>query len=799
MLLPLSWLKEYVDIYESPEIIANKLLSVGFEVEGIEYKGDDIKNVVVGKIVKIDPHTNSDHMVICQIDVGEEKGGVVQIVTGANNVFEGALVPAALVGAHLPNGIQIKKAKLRGVESYGMLCSGQELNITEADYEGASVNGIMILKDDAVIGQDIVDYLDMKEVIFDVSITANRPDCQSVLGISREVAAVLGKKIKYPSFDFVEEENSDIKDYIKVSVENKVVCPKYLSRVVDDVKFVDTPKWMKKRLTNVGLRSIDIFVDITNYVMMEIGQPMHAFDLDNLENKEIIVRNAVKGEKILLLNDSEIELDEDVLVIADGKKPVAIGGVMGGVNSGVNANAKTIAFESAKFLRDRIRKTSRKIGVRSDASARYEKGIDVYTTDMAMRRALHLVCETGAGKVIAGTFDVKAEDPRNLTLSFPVKKIDDVLGINVPNETVLKVLGDLEFQPEIVDGILTVKVPDYREDVDNFTDIAEEVMRYYGYDHINGSMMPAASITHGGYNYEQNALAGIKNSLVKKGYYEAITYSFTTPKMIKNLYLEDKGALADPVKILNPLGEDVSIMRTTLAHSMLETLSFNHKKNNDCAKLFELAKIYIKTSQNTSDLPCEKNVLCVGEYGANCDFYTLKGALDSVFEGLGIKYDLVRSKKEYLHPGRSADVLVDGKVVGYLGEVHPDTIELYELPLRSLVMEIMIDEILGSSKQEIHFKAFSKFPPMERDLAIIVDKSTDMMTIKKAILEKGGALLTDGKLFDVYEGDRIEKDKKSLAFRLKFSDPNKTLTDKDVEVVLDKILKNVEKVGGKLR
>lgn len=800
MLVPIRWLNEYVDIDVTPEELAQKLLSVGFEVEGIEYLGKDIKNVVVGKITKIEKHPDAEHLQICQVEVGENNGGVVQIVTGADNIFENAIIPVALVGAHLPNGIKIEKAKLRGVPSFGMMCSGGELNLTESDYKGAEVHGILILDNDAKVGQDIVDYLDLSDVVLDVSVTANRPDCQSIVGIAREAAAVLGKKFKYPNLEYNEDKKTSIKDYVDVAVKNSNVCTKYISKVVNGIKFIDTPKWMKQRLRAVGLRSIDIFVDITNYVMIELGQPMHAFDLENLENHKIVIRNANAGEKIKLLNDTEIVLDDSVLVIADGKKPIAIAGIMGGVNSGVNENTKTVVFESAKFLRDVIRKTSKKIGVRSDASSRFEKGVDVYTTEKAMKRALALVTELGCGTIVGLEYNLKSENIKNKEISCEIRKINDCLGIVVPDKKIVEILNLLDFSPKLSNGIVTCVIPNYREDVDNYTDLAEEVIRYYGYDHINGSMMPTAKITHGGYSDKQKYINDLKLSLVDKGYSEIYTYSFVSPKSITNLSLQNKGKLAKPIKILNPLGEDVSIMRTTLVHSMLEIMESNSKKSNDSAKLFEIANIFVESDDKTSELPEEIMTLCVGEYGEGTSFYTIKSALESVFEGIDLTYTLKRSNREFLHPGRSADVYVDDVCIGYFGEVHPDTIDLYEVPKRSLILEISLPYILKNVEKRIKFSEYSKFPPVERDLAIIVDDDVEMKDIYDIIENKGGKVLSDLKLFDVYKGEQVDSDKKSLAFRLKFSAIDKTLTDAEIEEVMGKIISSIEReLGGKLR
>lgn len=800
MLLPISWLKDYVDIDVTPEELADKLLNVGFEVEEIKYLGSDIKKVVVGKIINIETHPDSDHMVICQVDVGENNGGVTQIVTGASNVFEGAFVPAAIVGATLPNGIKIEKAKLRGIQSFGMLCSGKELGLSEADYVGAEVNGIMILKNDAIIGQDIKDYLDINDVVLDVSITANRPDCQSIFGIAREVSAVLNSKLRQPDYSYIEDKKTSIKDYLNVNVINSQKCTKYVAKIVKDVKFIDTPKWMKKRLKAVGLRSIDIFVDITNYVMIELGQPMHAFDLANLENNTIKVRDAISGEKIKLLNDVEIELDDSTLVIADDVKPIAIAGIMGGINSGVNNNTQTVVFESAKFLRDLIRKTSKKIGVRSDASSRFEKGVDIYTTEKAMDRALNLVSKLGCGTIIGLEYNIKSESLRNKIVTCNINKINDCLGIVISKEEIIKILSSLDFSPTLDGELLTCKVPNYREDVDNYTDLAEEVIRYYGYDQFDGSMMPTAKITHGGYTPKQEYINSLKNSLVSKGYFEIYTYSFVSPKSLSNLSLLDKGKLAKPIKIINPLGEDVSIMRTTLTHSMLQVLASNSKKSNDKAKLFEIANIFVESDDKTSELPEEVLTLSVGEYGKDSSFYSIKNALESVFENTDIQYELVRSKREFLHPGRSADILVDGICVGYFGEVHPDVIDIYDVPKRTLVLELSLPYILNNCYKTIKYSQFSRYQPVERDLAVIVDDNVDMKTIIDVIKKRGGKLLYDVKLFDIYKGEQVDKDKKSLAFSLRFSSVEKTLTDSDIESIMGKIISSIEKeVGGKLR
>lgn len=793
-----SWLKEYVDIDVSPEVLADKLLNVGFEVEEIIYQGQEISNVVVGKIVDIQKHENSDKLQICQIDVGEEHGGIVQIVTAATNVFVGAIVPASLVGATLVGGIKITKAKLRGVDSFGMFCSGQELGITDADYQGASVDGILILKDDAKIGQDIKEYLGLDEVIFDISITANRPDCQSVIGIARETAAVLGKEFKEPNYSYEENSSKSTEDFVKVSVIDSATCPKYMAKAVTDIQMIETPKWMKKRLRAVGHNSINIFVDITNYVLVEMGQPMHAFDAEYIEGHEIIVRRAKNGEVLKLLNDKEIKLNDEILVIADKAKPSAIGGIMGGLDSGIFPQTTNVIFEAAKFARDKIRKTSKAIGVRSDASARYEKGVDVYTVSKAMDRALSLVCSLGCGKIAKGGFDISAETVRNKKIDIAVSKIDKVLGISVPSNEIIRILNNLNFNAKIENGHLYCDVPNYRDDVDNFADIAEEIIRFYGYNHIEGTLLEKASLTHGGYTKPQAYLNSLKDKLVEMGYYEAITYSFTSPKYIQNLSLSDFDIHSNPVKLLNPLGEDLSVMRTTLVHSMLQVLSTNFKKKNDSATLFEIAKIY--NNIENQELPNEIDTLCVGGYGENYDFFTLKNVVESVFEQTNLKYSLVTSKCKFLHPGRSADVVLDGTCIGHFGEVHPDLCGVYEIPDRSYILEMSLDGILSNCEKHIKFKSFSKYPPVERDLAFILNDDVKMDQVIEIIKNKSSKILESVKLFDIYKGIPIPSNQKSMAFAMKFTSEEKTLTDVEIDTVINGIINEVEnKLGGKLR
>ncbi len=795
-----NWLCEYVDIDVTPEILADKLLNVGFEVEEIIYQNKAFSKVVIGEITSITKHENSDKLQICQVNVGSVHGDIIQIVTAATNVFEGALVPVALVGADLVGDIHIEKAKLRGEVSFGMFCSGQEVGITDADYPGASFDGILILKDDAKIGVDMIDYLNLTDVIFDISITANRPDCQSVLGVAREVAAVLSKEIKEPKYTYSCDDSLNINTLVKVNIEDNTNCLKYLSRIVTDIKMVETPAWMKKRLRDSNHNSHNIFVDITNYVLLELGQPMHAFDMALVEGNEINIRSAKKDEVLKLLNADDLKLSIDTLVIADSVKPMAVAGIMGGLNSGVFETTKTVAFESAKFARDKVRKTSKAIGVRSDASARFEKGVDVYTVEKAMDRALHLVELTGCGRIISGEINLGTEEIKSTSLTVPVVKINNVLGIDVPTDTINTILNNLGFNSTIENGILNCTIPSFRDDVHDYTDLAEEVIRFYGYDHIQGTLLTHASVTNGGFTKPQTYINELKNRMVENGYYEAITYSFTSPKYLKLLSMENNAQKNNPFKLLNPLGEELSVMRTTLIHSMFQVMSNNSKKNNPSASIFEIAKIYLKGNTVNPDLALEKETLCVGEYGSKSDFFTIKNVVEAVFETIDLDYSIVRSSSEHLHPGRSADVMVNNEIIGSFGEVHPDLINEYELPKRSLILEIDLEPILLQCGRIIKFKPISKYPAIERDLAFVLDDQIQMKQVIDIIKEESSDMLYSVSLFDIYKGDQIPSNKKSLAFTCKFSSLEKTLVDVEIESIVSNIICQVEnKLGGKLR
>ncbi|MBR2442362.1 MAG: phenylalanine--tRNA ligase subunit beta, partial [Clostridia bacterium] len=681
MKAPFSWLKHYVDIDVSASELAEKLFSCGFEVEELSYLGEKINRVVVGEVKALTPHPDSDHMQICVVDCGEEYGHDLQIVTGAPNVYVGMKTPCALDNATVaesnpamleknPDGIKkIKKGKLRGVESFGMLCSGEELGINDDFYPGAEVNGLLDLAKDALVGEDIKKIVGLDDWIFDISVTANRPDCQCILGIAREVAAVLKKPLKYPNTSFTAHETKA--KPVEVEVLDSELCPRYVGHFVEDIQGGETPAWMRKRLAVSGIRSISPIVDITNFVLLEMGQPMHAFDADDIAGRKIIVRRANEGEKIITLDEKEFTLTKDNLVICDGDKPVALAGIMGGLNSEIKQTTKNVFFESAKFARDNVRKTSRALGQSSDSSSRFEKGVDAYTNGLGMARALHLIEELGCGKVTALCVDVCAADLTPRVMQASVNKINALLGIEVPNAEILSILDRLNFKPEIQGDTLTVEIPGYRDDVDGYPDLAEEVIRMYGYDKLTPTFLEKASVTGGGLTDEQKKELHLKNLLRTQGFSEAYNYSFYSPKDLDLMKLEENATERNAVRILNPISEELSIMRTFLVPSMLMNAVRNIRRGNDEGRQFEVANTYFPRNTLASEQPDERKHLVLGIWGGKNDFFDMKGAIERIAEVFHLPFTFERAKKTYLHPGVSATVLLDGKEVGCIGELDP--------------------------------------------------------------------------------------------------------------------------------
>ena len=812
MKAPLSWLKDYVDIEVSAQELAEKLFSCGFEVEELVYLGEKINRVVVGEVKALTPHPDSDHMQVCIVDCGEEYGRDLQIVTGAPNVYVGMKTPCALDGSTVvesnpamleknPDGIKkIKKGKLRGVESFGMLCSGEELGINDDFYPGAEVNGLLDLAKDAPVGEDIKKIVGLDDWIFDISITANRPDCQCILGIAREVAAVLNKPFKAPDFSYTEHDTTA--KPVEVEVLAPDLCPRYVGHYVEDVKGGVSPAWLRKRLALSGIRSISPIVDITNFVLLEMGQPMHAFDADDIGGRKIVVRRAEKGEKIITLDEKEFTLNSENLVICDGEKPVALAGIMGGLNSEIKDTTKNVFFESAKFARDSVRKTSRALGQSSDSSSRFEKGVDAYTNALGMARALHLIEELGCGRVTRLSKDVCAVSlaPRMMTAS--ISKINALLGIVVPNEEILGILQRLNFKPVICGDELTVEIPGYRDDVDGYPDIAEEIIRMYGYGHITPTFLDAARVTGGGLTDEQKQELHLKNALRTQGFFEAYNYSFYSPKDLDLIKLPANAPERNAVKILNPISEDLSIMRTLLVPSMLMNAVRNIRRGNDEGREFEIANVYIPRNTQASEQPEERKHLVLGIWGGKNDFFDIKGAIERFAELFHLEFTYARAEKSYLHPGVSATVSLDGEEVGCFGELDPSIALALGLDKKVYLGEIDLYALATRMDDGVRYQNLPKFPAVKRDLALLADEKLTCAEIEEVLL-RSCKYVTEARLFDVYRGGQVPEGKKSMAFTLTFTpDANteKAFTPETLDGYVKKILGNLKfKLGVELR
>ena len=797
MLVPLSWLKEYVDIDITPGELEKKLFSCGFEVEELKEVGGEISNVVTGLVEECEPIPET-HLHVCKVNAGVH--GTFQVCCGADNVKAGGKYPLALVGATVymtakdhktVEGIMtIKKGKLRGYESEGMLCSGVELGVSENMYPGAGYNGLLVLPEDAEPGADVKPLLGLDDWIFDVSITANRPDCQSILGLAREVAAALDKELKLPATDYTETEVK--KEGFSVTVDAPELCPRYIGHYVYDVKIGESPLWMRRRLALVGQEAVSNIVDITNYVSMEMGQPMHAFDCDYLEGNAIRVRRAAEGERITTLDSKEYTLTPNNLVICDGVKPVAIAGVMGGLNSEIRDTTAEVMFESAKFARDNIRKTSRALGKRTDASARYEKGVDEYATIHAMKRALHLIEELGCGKVSSTHVDVNtgnSVEPRELKVS--VRRVNDVLGIEVPEKDILRILKNLQFDPVINGDELVLQAPAYREDMETYQDVAEEVIRMYGYEHVVPTFLPDAKVTTGGLNKEQKKELKLKRTLCGVGAYECIHYSFISPSDLDLLRFPEDAAERRAIRILNPINEELSLMRTTLAASMLNAVARNQKRGNLSGRLFEVGRVFVPGELPLTEYPDERETLCVGIFGEQESFFTLKGIAEVLAETLFGHFSYEPASRPFLHPYQAADILCEGVSVGYLGKVAYEVAEELDLRTDAYLMELDLKKLSAVYDKKEMFTPLPKFPDEKRDLALVMEKDVTCGQVEKAIRESCGHV-GEIRLFDVYEGDQIPEDKKSMAFTIQFVPGEEAFEADAVDRFVKKILKNLK-------
>ena len=800
----LKWIKALVPGLDCgvQEYVDAMTLS-GSKVEGYEQLDADLDKIVVGQVTKIEKHPDADKLVICQVNVGSE---TLQIVTGAPNVFEGAKVPVVLDGGRVagghdgtktPGGIKIKKGKLRGVESSGMMCSIEELGSNREMFPDAPENGLYIFDEDAPVGENAVAYLGLDDSVVEYEITSNRVDCFSVLGIAREAAATFHKEFVPPVVTETGN-NEDVNDYIKVSVKDQDLCSRYTARVVKNIKFAPSPKWMQERLRAHGIRPINNLVDITNYVMEEYGQPMHAYDLDTIEGKEIIVHRAAAGEKFVTLDGQERQLDENVLMICDAKKAVGIAGIMGGENSMITDHVTTMLFEAACFDGTNIRKSGKRIGLRTDASAKFEKGLDPNLAMEAMNRACQLVEELGVGEVVGGAVDIYPVKREGVKIPFEPDKYNKLLGTDIPAEDMIGYFKKIDLgYDEATNEIL---VPSWRQDLLCDADMAEEVARFYGYDKI-GTSLPSGESTAGGKSFKLRMEEKAREIAEFCGFSQAMTYSFESPKVFDKLLIPEDSKWRKTVVISNPLGEDYSIMRTLPLNGMLTSLSTNFGRRNKDVRLYEMGNIYLPKQLPLTELPEERMQLTFGMYGDG-DFFTMKGVIEELLYQTGLRkkaqYD-PHAELPFLHPGRKAAIVYDGAVIGYLGEVHPTVAANYAIKERVYIAVIDMPEIVSRASFDYKYEGITNFPVSSRDLSMVVPKNILVGDIEKVFEENGGKYLENYELFDVYEGEQIEKGFKSVAYSLKFRGKDKNLEESDITGAMDKILSGLKNIGIQLR
>lgn len=822
MLVPIEWLNDYIDLKDiGTEEFCDRMIMSGSNLETCEHFCEEMEKVVVGKIEKIEKHPDADKLVVCRLNVGEEE--LLQIVTGAPNVFEGAYVPVALHKSRIPGplhgqpkqegGVKITKGKLRGVESFGMLCSAEELGFEDKVVPVVHKDGIWILEDEYEPGTDFAEALALKQAVVDFEITPNRPDCLAMVGMAREAAATFKRPFTYPDINLDEAGEKEARDFVSVEIKNPESCKRYVARVVTDVKVEQSPWWLQKRLMYAGMRPINNIVDITNFVMLEYGQPIHAFDINQVKGGKIIIENAADGEKFTTLDNNERTLTKDMLLIKDAERGIAIAGVMGGLNSEIEEDTTTIIVESANFNGDSVRATSKKLTLRTEASSRFEKGIDPNLCEAAADRVCRLIELVGAGKVCKGSVDVYPNPETAKTIDVRVDRINKVLGIELTREEMVDILENLEIKVAGSGNIMTVTPPTIRQDLLEEEDYIEEVARIFGYDKLPVTL-PKGNNEAG--KSRERALRDVaREALCSMGLNEIQTYSFVSPKGVDNVRIAEDSWERAFVKLINPLGEENSVMRTILTPNMMEVLARNYSRNIEAVKAFEIGNTFMDNPYNEDNLPDEQYSLCIGMYGKDVDFYSLKGAVVELLKIMGIKEPEFIAESEYgvYHPGRCARVAVpSGRPVpegmepemdelGIMGEIHPDVAENYGMDgVRIYCCELMFDAVIRHSNTEIVYSPLPKYPSTSRDIALLVDEDMEVGKIEAVIKGNGGSILESVKLFDVYRGKQVEEGKKSAAFTLVYRAAEKTLTDEDVAGVHGKVLEALkEKLNAVLR
>ncbi|WP_394922535.1 phenylalanine--tRNA ligase subunit beta [uncultured Robinsoniella sp.] len=800
----LSWIKAYVpDLEVDAQEYTDAMTLSGTKVEGFERLDEDLEKILIGQIESIERHPDADKLIICQVNVGTE---TVQIVTGAPNVKAGDKIPVVLDGGRVAGGhdgkktkggVKISKGKLRGIESCGMMCSIEELGSTRDMYPESPEFGIYIFPEDAKVGESAIHALDLDDVVFEYEITSNRVDCYSVIGIAREAAATFNKKFVPPVVSKTGNDE-DVNDYIKVTVQDTELCPRYCARVVKNIKIAPSPMWMQRRLAANGIRPINNIVDITNYVMEEYGQPMHAYDYDTIANHEIIVRRANAGEKFVTLDGQERTMDESVLMICDGEKAVGIAGIMGGENSMITDDVKTMLFEAACFDGTNIRLSSKKVGLRTDASGKFEKGLDPNNAQAAIDRACQLVEELGAGEVVGGMTDVYGKKKNPVRIGFEPEKINALLGTDISKEDMLGYFEKIGLEYD--EAANEIIAPTFRHDLFRMADLAEEVARFYGYDNIP-TTLPRGEATTGKLPFKLRIEEVARDIAEFCGFSQGMTYSFESPKVFDKLLLPEDSEYRKAITISNPLGEDFSIMRTISLNGMLTSLAFNYNHRNKNVRLYELGNVYLPGELPLKELPDERMQFTLGMYGDG-DFYTMKGVIEEFFEKIGLHeketYD-PKSGKPFLHPGRQANIIYNGKVVGYLGEVHPEVADNYDIGDRAYVAVLDMPLIVEMSTFDRKFEGIAKFPAVNRDLSMVVPKEILAGQIEAMIAQRGGKILESYQLFDIYEGSQIKEGYKSIAYSITFRAKDKTLEEAEVSAAMKKILNGLESMGIELR
>ena len=800
----LSWIKSFVPGLDcTAQEYTDAMTLTGTKVEGFERLDEDLDKIVVGQVKKIDKHPDADKLVICQVDIGDRQ---IQIVTGAPNVYEGMKTPVCLDGGRVagghdgsrtPGGIKIKKGKLRGIESDGMMCSIEELGSSRDYYPDAPESGLYDMGEDAVVGSDAIEALGLRDVVFEYEITSNRVDCYSIIGIAREAAATFRKDFVLPDIKPTGN-NENVNDMISVDVEDGDLCKRYCARMVKNIKLAPSPKWMQRRLAASGIRPINNIVDITNYVMEEYGQPMHAYDYDTIADHKIVVRRAKDKEVFCTLDGQDRTLDSSMLMICDGEKAIGLAGIMGGENSKITDDVKTMLFEAACFDGANIRISAKKAGLRTDASGKFEKGRDPYNAEAAINRACELIEELGAGEVVGGMVDVFPVKPEEKVLPFEPDKYNKLLGTDVSSDEMLKYFDKLEIKYNESDN--TLHIPSFRQDLLRTCDMAEEVARFYGYDKIPVTL-PSGESTSGKLSFKLRVESVAREVAQFCGFSQSMNYSFESPKAFDKLLVPENSDLRQAIRILNPLGQDFSIMKTQALNGMLTSLATNYNRKNKNVRLYEIGNIYIPKALPLTELPDERTQFTLGMYGDG-DFFTMKGVVEEFFEKAGldgrITYD-PEDKKPFLHPGRQADIIYDGVKVGYLGEVHPQVCENYNIGDRVYYADIDMPYIVEHACFDKKYEGIAKFPTSTRDISLVVDKQVLIGTMENAIIKKGGKLLESCELFDIYEGEQVGEGKKSVAFSLVFRAKDRTLSDTEISEIMDKILAELTGLGAVLR